>query len=294
MDITIRDAVPTDVPFLARCVMAAVGTLDMAEKAEDNPAYETICELCAMEHSLYCWNHFRVAVDTKTGEPIGSLLAYDGKRYARARDLAFSYAAEKTGTDLGDSDMETCKGEYYLDSMAILPQYRGHKIGHALIQDATEQGKLVFAIPGTVGSGNAGTNLLIKNGTPAATDPQDIIAALTPLYPERLRGYAPAATAKLRSYGNTISKPSQNKPKPAIEAKISQKPVLNEDRCELTFSGATSEIILSALKDKKPMTADEICQQTGLNISEVMTELTMMEIDGSVVASVGGRYTSKF
>ena len=141
MDITIRDAVPTDVPFLARCVMAAVGTLDMAEKAEDNPAYETICELCAMEHSLYCWNHFRVAVDTKTGEPIGSLLAYDGKRYARARDLAFSYAAEKTGTDLGDSDMETCKGEYYLDSMAILPQYRGHKIGHALIQDAIEQGK---------------------------------------------------------------------------------------------------------------------------------------------------------
>jgi GNAT superfamily N-acetyltransferase len=37
--------------------------------------------------------------------------------------------------------METCKGEYYLDSMAILPQYTGHKIGHALIQDAIEQGK---------------------------------------------------------------------------------------------------------------------------------------------------------
>ena len=141
MDIIIKDAEPTDVPFLARCVMAAVGTLDMADKPEENPAYETICEICAMDHSLYCWNHFRIAIDNSTGEPIGSLLAYDGKRYARARDLAFSYAAEKLGMEFGDSDMETCKGEYYLDSMAILPEYRGHKIGHKLMLDAIEQGK---------------------------------------------------------------------------------------------------------------------------------------------------------
>lgn len=141
MDIIIRDAEIEDVPFLARCVMAAVGTLDLEDDTKDNPSYDIICELCAMEHSLYCWNHFRVAVDRATGKPVGSLLAYDGKRYARAREMSFSYAEEKLGIRFDDSDMETCRGEYYLDSMAVLPEYRGHRIGHALIQDAIEQGR---------------------------------------------------------------------------------------------------------------------------------------------------------
>lgn len=140
MDIIIRNAVIEDCPFLARCVMAAMGLTDLNEPCVDDLRYKTIKELCEMEHSLYCWYYFRVAVDKETGKATGCLLSYDGKRYARARDLSFRYAEEKTGLTLGDSDMETCKGEYYLDSLAVLPEYRGNSIGHLLINDAIRIG----------------------------------------------------------------------------------------------------------------------------------------------------------
>ena len=52
MDIIIRDAVPADVPFLARCVMAAVGTLDMAENAEERSVLFSFILLCVLFVSL--------------------------------------------------------------------------------------------------------------------------------------------------------------------------------------------------------------------------------------------------
>ncbi len=171
---------------------------------------------------------------------------------------------------------------------------------------ALEQGKLLFAIPGSIGSESAGTNHLIKTGISVATEPQDILSPLLTRYPELTHVYVPAATAKLRSYGNAKTKnvkqakiEIENKPQAVSENQqdfenaeefvVKIKPV--EPLTESVLSGETSEIILSVLKENKPMTADEIVKETGLPISDVMTELTFMEIDGSVAVSVGGRYT---
>jgi predicted Rossmann fold nucleotide-binding protein DprA/Smf involved in DNA uptake len=49
------------------------------------------------------------------------------------------------------------------------------------------------------------------------------------------------------------------------------------------------------LKGAKPITADEIAAKLGSSISDVMTELTFMEIDGSIISCPGGRFiSSKF
>lgn len=167
---------------------------------------------------------------------------------------------------------------------------------------ATTQGRSIFAIPGAIGAENAGTNKLIKNGIAVATEPMDVLEQLMLEYPERVKSYEPSATENLRSYGNrTTNKKPNTEPKKKQELIPEAKPVIQEfvaeeqTTKEKTFSGNLSDRILMALKGAQPISADEIAARTGLGITEIMTELTLMEIDGSIISCPGGRFiSSKF
>ncbi len=139
-------------------------------------------ELCARPDTLYSYTRTRVAcVD---GRPVGSLTAYSGDDYLPLRDLTWgllnsifdgSALPEKglprvvPGTDSAAIDASTesidneyasgtfplpepecLPGEFYLDSMAILPEFRGKayeyagstdRIGHILMLDGIEEGR---------------------------------------------------------------------------------------------------------------------------------------------------------
>lgn len=174
---------------------------------------------------------------------------------------------------------------------------------------AISQGKAIYAVMGAIGSGNEGTNSLIKQGVPAITSHTDVLPNLTLQYPESAKAYELASLERLRSYGNVAIKKANNpishnakKAKPIekeITKKVIEEPefILNENRDDdkSKLSGSLSERILAVLKGPKPISADEIAMITGISITSVMTELTFMEIDGSVIASAGGRYiSSKF
>ncbi len=153
---------------------------------------------------------------------------------------------------------------------------------------ALEQGKGIFAVPGSIGAENAGTNQLIKQGVPIATDPNDVLSSLSLEYPEKIHFYEPSVTANLRSYGTVISRNRDKDLKQQILAEAEpEEKVLEKE----SVSGGISERIRELLKDSNPMTADEIAIDLGIDVSSVMTELTLMEIDGSVNVSAGGRYT---
>ncbi len=143
-----------------------------------------------------------------------------------------------------------------------------------------EQGKAVFAVPGAIGSDNAGTNTLIKTGVPAALNPNDVLSALLMDYPEVLNNYQPSATKELRSYGNG---------KKVVTEVRASAPVAEPKRQE-SEPQSVSQKIVSALESKGPLSADELTVLIGASVSDIMTELTLLEIDGSVVASAGGRY----
>lgn len=152
---------------------------------------------------------------------------------------------------------------------------------------AVSQGKSVFAVPGTIGAENAGTNGLIKKGVPAATSSFDILAPLALEYPTKIKPYEYAASPApvKEQIRKTAAVPKPEKV-PAEEP-----PAMLET--EEVSSGRVSESITAALqKSSKPLSADELSMLTGINITDILTELTMLEIDGSVVASVGGRYSS--
>ena len=139
-------------------------------------------EVCARPDTLNSYTRTRVAcVD---GRPVGSLTAYSGDGYLPLRDLTWGLlnsifdgsampvedspratpdtdpAAIETSMEAADNEYasgiiplqepECIPGEFYLDSMAILPEFRGKayeyagstdRIGHILMLDGIEQGR---------------------------------------------------------------------------------------------------------------------------------------------------------
>lgn len=150
---------------------------------------------------------------------------------------------------------------------------------------AINQGRRLYAVPGAVGTSNAGTNSLIKTGVPVATEPYDVLAPLALEYPETLHPYEPSVTERLRSYGNVINDKS------SVPQKISAETTYDERRKEDSAStGTVSDRIMSVLADGKSLTVDEISLKLGLTVSEILAELTLMEISGDVTAAAGGRF----
>ena len=136
--VQLRDATLDDAPFIARVVLAGIDMLDIDAVLPDEQRaiFEHLIEICCMDDTLYSYCNTRIAeVD---GKPVGALVAYDGACYAKMREKTFGLVQQTSGMDLSRNAMETCPGEYYLDSMAILSDYRGVGIGKMLMRDRVD------------------------------------------------------------------------------------------------------------------------------------------------------------
>ena len=131
----LRDATMDDAPFISRVVLAGIEMLDIdaALPDEQRNLYDHLVGICRMDDTLYSYRNTRIAeVD---GSVVGALVAYDGACYAEMREKTFGLVKETSGMDLNYNAMETGPGEFYLDSMAILADYRGAGIGRLLMRD---------------------------------------------------------------------------------------------------------------------------------------------------------------
>lgn len=139
--IHIHDASLADAPFIARVVLAGIDMLDLdaALPDEQRDLYEHLIEICRMDDTLYSYLNTRIA--EMDGNRVGALVAYDGAHYAKMRAKTFGLVKQTPGIDLSHNALETGPGEFYLDSMAILPEYRGLGIGQKLMLDRMEWAK---------------------------------------------------------------------------------------------------------------------------------------------------------
>ena len=132
MEIEIRDARIEDVPIVAWTVLTA---LDMSTDDMDR-----FIESCSNESTMYSWKNSIIA--TVNNVPVGCLIAYDGSRYDELRKKTWSSLWEDTDPSIIENTVkEAHEGEFYLDSMAILPDYRKLGIGKLLIEYAIKKGK---------------------------------------------------------------------------------------------------------------------------------------------------------
>lgn len=139
-DFVLRDATPSDAPFLAGCIMAGMHFYDFeTEIPNESDIYDRLIECERREDLLYSYRYTRVA--EMDGAPVGSLLSYPGDIYRDMRHKTFCELWPDLAQMDAESEMETGPGEYYLDSLAVLPSYRHHGIGKALLLDGIRKGE---------------------------------------------------------------------------------------------------------------------------------------------------------
>jgi DNA processing protein len=130
-------------------------------------------------------------------------------------------------------------------SRGVLVVEASEKSGSLITAElALEQGREVFAVPGSVFSGNSrGVNQLLRQGAHLVTEPQDILEVL---WPEKV--------------GKPVSKKTRRDP-PELPP---------------------PEAALLAFIDERPSCLDDIVRKSGLTPSEVSARLLHLELTGLI------------
>ncbi len=128
-ELNIRKATKDDAPLIAKVVAMAIGEEGVRHYCGDNHQ-SVLEEIASFENSQYSYKNTIVAeVDGMTA---GAAVAYDGADLYKLRDVTLKHIFDRTGKVHNIED-ETDATEVYLDSIAVLPQYRGLGIGKQLL-----------------------------------------------------------------------------------------------------------------------------------------------------------------
>ncbi len=140
--VTIRDAREDDAEFLAQVILAAAHLSDMGAAttaSTDTASIGDLTAICRRTDTLYSWRNARIAC--ACGKRAGAMVSYPGDIYLDARSITFPLLPGLTQAQIDATDIETLPGEWYLDSLAVLPEFRRAGIGKMLVMDAIERGR---------------------------------------------------------------------------------------------------------------------------------------------------------
>lgn len=136
----LRDARIDDCEAVARGICMAL------HREPDGEMQKCIARICEREDVLYSYKHTIVAFEGDT--PVGICLCYDGAKYHEMRKTTFPLFDELMHDDADHQEMdldnmqdEAVAGEYYMDSLAVWPEWRGRGIGMQLMQAQIEKAR---------------------------------------------------------------------------------------------------------------------------------------------------------
>lgn len=139
---TLRPAKKSDAPQLAHLIMMAMteeccrhflGEGRLLSDFEDMMTYLAQCE-----DSQYSYRCTLCAV-TPEHEVVGAVVGYDGAELLQRRHLFLQECLQRWGRDFSQMAEETTAGEFYIDSLAVLPSMRGHGVASALLRAVVER-----------------------------------------------------------------------------------------------------------------------------------------------------------
>ncbi len=142
----IRPALRSDAPLIATAVMQAVGDeicLEFAGSPDNLKLVTEVFErLAADDAAQYSYRNSLIAEDSN-GQAAGVIIAYDGAELHRLRKRFIEVANAVLGYDMKEADFidETDSGEVYLDSIFVLPEYRGQGLAGMLINATIDNHK---------------------------------------------------------------------------------------------------------------------------------------------------------
>ncbi|MCM1309898.1 MAG: GNAT family N-acetyltransferase [Bacteroides sp.] len=139
---TIVEARREDATLIGCVVVEAIGAELAAEFAGNrrvNAVVDLFAALAAREDSQYSYRNALKAV-AYDGAPMGFIVGYDGARLHELRRAFFEEVKRHLGYDMdGAMPDETDPAEFYLDSLAVFPEYRGRGVASALINAIAER-----------------------------------------------------------------------------------------------------------------------------------------------------------
>lgn len=144
--VELRKGRASDAPFIADAVLAAMGydifNPELPADAETSfgqisAVREALIRVCSKEDTLYSWKNTTVA--TFCGKTAGAIVSYDGGSYKETAERTFALMAKLLNTGKPEPGSETGAGEYYLDSLVVHPEFRGHNIGSILMRNALDE-----------------------------------------------------------------------------------------------------------------------------------------------------------
>ncbi len=166
-----------------------------------------------------------------------------------------------------------------------------------------EQGRDLFAVPGRVGEYNSmGPNSLIQDGAKSVSDAKDILREYQFLYPEKIHTGSTNKKIKHSSDLDFKQKSRSAPPSSIIQReKREYDETENIQKTKNTPQNSATQRSFDHLPEEQKnicdilclrgqMTSEEVALKTGLNISDTMSALTILEIQGIIRALPGGMY----
>lgn len=134
--INIREARKGDATTIAHAVAMAIGDEQSLQQYCGEDYLSVLTAVAASSNTQYSWR--RALILEYEGLPAGAVVAYDGADLEKLRKTTLDIIQKRTGKRPNIAD-ETQAGEYYLDSIAILPPFRGKGFGKALLHAFCEK-----------------------------------------------------------------------------------------------------------------------------------------------------------
>lgn len=134
--IVTRPASIDDSLIIARVIAMAIGDESGLRSYCGEEYIAVLNEIARAEGTQYSYQNAIIA--EYEGAVAGAIVGYDGARLSELRCGTLSIIEEFTGR-IPDIVDETEEEEYYLDSVAVLPRFRGLGIGTALIKAFVER-----------------------------------------------------------------------------------------------------------------------------------------------------------
>ena len=154
-NITIREATINDTKLIAYAVGTAIGEESVQEHFGTN-WLDIITEIAQLEISQYSYRNALIAEIDNI--PTGVVVAYDGARLDEFRTQTLS-VIHRYNPNFEFTEDETEAGEYYLDSLCVLPQHRKMGIATRLIKTLYDK---IFA------EGHTRLGLIVDFNNPSA------------------------------------------------------------------------------------------------------------------------------
>lgn len=130
-NIITRPATREDAEIIAQAVAMAIGDEEALCRYCGDDYMAVLTDIARSEATQYSWQYAIVA--EVEGSVVGAVVGYDGAQLYALREGTFALLLRLIGSTPDIVD-ETESGEYYLDSVGVLPEYRGLGVGRALVE----------------------------------------------------------------------------------------------------------------------------------------------------------------